>query len=204
MSPGKLLSDLVPELIFAIFSSCDISSVVATGQVDPYFPSCLSPKIICSLQTCRYLHEVAFDKSVWLDLLENLRRRSLLDRVFTPNLETLVMGEMLQLVKRMTTGPETWTAENGHFVAEVCKEIALHPPELTRSSRYEAKLLPSGRFIVFNNNNTIECWSVLDSRPIWRHRLAAAGHRLENFAADETDSEDSVNIMLCVATPHWK
>ncbi|KAF8203415.1 hypothetical protein K438DRAFT_1820137, partial [Mycena galopus ATCC 62051] len=103
-SSALLLSDLPPDIIFAVFACCDISSVVSTGQ------------------TCQYLCHLAFDRSVWLNLLDNLRprRRSILDRT-SANLENLSVEEMIGVVRRLVTGPETWNPR------EVSREITLQP-----------------------------------------------------------------------------
>ncbi|KAJ6461721.1 hypothetical protein C8R45DRAFT_1108478 [Mycena sanguinolenta] len=80
-----LFSELASDVIFSIFACCDISSVVSVGQ------------------TRRYLHAFAlFDKSVWLGLLDNLQRRAILDRDFTPSLKTLSTDEMIGVNRLLT------------------------------------------------------------------------------------------------------
>ncbi|KAF7353350.1 hypothetical protein MSAN_01523400 [Mycena sanguinolenta] len=176
MPTALLLSDLAPDVIFVILGCCDIFSVVSIGQ------------------TCRYLHELALEKSVWLGLLEDLRRRSILDR--TSDLQELSTDEMIRIVRRLITGPQTWSPEalDCDSVAEVSREITLHPVKAgdpPSEYGYKARLLPSGRYVLFTD------W-------IWRHKSAIHSERTEvvEFAAEEIGIE-SATIMICVRTyPH--
>ncbi|KAJ7864467.1 hypothetical protein B0H14DRAFT_3443520 [Mycena olivaceomarginata] len=175
MAPGLLLSDLAPDVIFAIFVYCDIYSVVSTAQ------------------TCRYLHQLAFDKSVWLVLLDNLRRRSILDRTRTPTIETLSVDEMKRGVLWI---PAPWR----RFSAET----RLHPtirngPGVTYWENV-AKLLPSGRHVLFNNRNKLECWNVADDKLMWKHVSGVAEAVVLEFAAEETHFGSSANIIICART----
>ncbi|KAF7350297.1 hypothetical protein MVEN_01333700 [Mycena venus] len=184
MPAGLLLSDLAPDVIFSIFACCDISSVVSTAQ------------------TCRYLHRLAFDISVWLVLLDNLRRRSILDRTCTPDIKVLSTDEIIDIVKRLITGPKTWTTplDAADPVAEVTREIEVHPKIRVGGGilHWEnmAKLLPSGRYVLFNNWRALECWNVADDRLVWKHASAIEHASVLEFAADEV--EDSVVILICV------
>ncbi|KAJ6472434.1 hypothetical protein C8R45DRAFT_1164037, partial [Mycena sanguinolenta] len=166
-----LLSNLAPDVIFSIFAHCDISSVVSASQ------------------TCRYLHDLALHKSVWLNVLDNLRRRSILDR--TSNLEDLSVAEMTGIVQRLITGPKTWSPGklDPDPVAEISKTITLHrqtdagkPVDLSDS----AKLLPSGRY------------NVASDRLVWRHPPAIEHTVLVTFGAEETGSESAI-IMICLS-----
>ncbi|KAJ6586326.1 hypothetical protein DFH09DRAFT_1432137 [Mycena vulgaris] len=113
-----------------IFAHCDISSVVSTGR------------------TCRYLHDLAFAKSIWLALLDDLKRRSILDSACTPDLQNLSTNDLIALVKRLVNGPDTWWPQASGFTPEVSKETILHPimhdapggPTFAWDN--EAKLLP--------------------------------------------------------------
>ncbi|KAJ6472435.1 hypothetical protein C8R45DRAFT_411401 [Mycena sanguinolenta] len=171
-----LLQNLAPDVIFSIFARCDIYSVVSASQ------------------TCRYLHDLAFDKSVWLTLLDNLRRRSILDR--TSNLETLSVAEMIGIVRRLITGPQTWSPGelDHHPVAEVSKTITLHPE--IHPGYTDVRLLPSGCYVLFENQGTLGCWSVVHDRLVWRHTSRLEHGTIARFAVEETDP-DSAIVMIC-------
>ncbi|KAJ6472449.1 hypothetical protein C8R45DRAFT_1013051, partial [Mycena sanguinolenta] len=175
-----LLSNLAPDVIFSIFAFCDISAVVSASQ------------------SCRYLHDLAFDKSVWLSLLDNLRRRSILDR--TSDLETLSVAEMIGIVRRLITGPLTWSpGELDHDpVAEVSKKITLHPQINPENPGFgSVKLLPSGCYVLFPTQHTLECWDVAHDRLVWTH---TPGPELVDFGAEESDTNLSI-IMIYGPTP---
>ncbi|KAJ6472436.1 hypothetical protein C8R45DRAFT_1077967 [Mycena sanguinolenta] len=151
-----LLQNLAPDVIFSIFARCDIYSVVSASQ------------------TCRYLHDLAFYKSVWLTLLDNLRRRLILDR--TSNLEDFSVAEMIGIVQRLITGPQTWISArfDREPVAEISKTITLHrQTEAGDSISNSVKLLPSG------------------------HPRTVEHTELVTFGAEETDA-DSIIIMICL------
>ncbi|KAJ6464457.1 hypothetical protein C8R45DRAFT_1080069 [Mycena sanguinolenta] len=189
MSPASPFSDLAPEVIFCIFACCDISSVVSAGQ------------------TCQYLHNLAFDRSVWQNLLGDLQRRSILHRTGAP-LDTLSTDEMIELVRRLMTGPKTWNPQEPECdsFTEVSKTITLHPGSEAVTHAfppselsYNAKLLPSGRYVLFANQGTLECWNVAHDRLVWRHTSAINAAMVADFAAEETDIESAI-LMICVYT----
>ncbi|KAF7349488.1 hypothetical protein MSAN_01739100 [Mycena sanguinolenta] len=185
MSTPLLLSDLPADIIFSIFACCDIASVVSVSQ------------------TCRCLYALAFEKSVWLALLDDLRRRCILDRNCTPNLETLSTAEMIEVVKRLMTGPQTWTPGEFDSVAEISRKITLHPAiTLAGAGDNTAKLLGSGRYILFTNSFRLQCWSVAEDRLIWTYTsigdLDPEDIEVQAFAAEETDA--NLTIMVCIQT----
>ncbi|KAJ6459617.1 hypothetical protein C8R45DRAFT_1109483 [Mycena sanguinolenta] len=176
MSTPLLLSDLPADIVFSIFACCDIVSVVSVAQ------------------TCRCLHALAFEKSVWLVLLDDLRRRCILDRNCTPNLETLSAAEMIGAVKRLMTGPQTWSPGELHYdsVAEISRTITLHP----RTSDWNmAKLLTSGRYVLYSNGDKLQCWFVADDSLVWTYTSTIKNVEVLEFAAEEADTD--ITIMAC-------
>ncbi|KAJ6472446.1 hypothetical protein C8R45DRAFT_1103896 [Mycena sanguinolenta] len=172
-----LLSNLAPDVIFSIFAQCDVSSVISTSQ------------------TCRYLHNLAFDKSVWLILLDNLRRRSILDR--TLEVETLSVAEMIGIVRRLITGPQTWSPGelDRNPVAEISKRIKLHPQSDPGNPGFvSVELLPSGCYILFCYGHTLQCWNVAADGVVWSH-TPAVEHPVLVFGAEETDTSLAI-IMI--------
>ncbi|KAJ6476855.1 hypothetical protein C8R45DRAFT_1216698 [Mycena sanguinolenta] len=184
MAAALLLSDLAADVIFSILAFCDIASVVSVGQ------------------TCRSLHALAFEKSVWLVLLDNLRRRCILDHNCTPNLETLSTAEMIEIVKRLLIGPQTWSPENPNAVAEISRKITLHPDITMNSTADVVKLLQSGRYVLFTNSFELKCWSVADDSLVWRYTsiidIDPEDIEVQEFAAEETEAD--VTIMVCIRT----
>ncbi|KAJ6459616.1 hypothetical protein C8R45DRAFT_1221341 [Mycena sanguinolenta] len=182
MSAPLLLSDLPADIVFSIFACCDIASVVSVAQ------------------TCRCLHGLAFEKSVWLILLGDLRRRCILDRNCTPKLETLSTAEMIEIVQRLMTGPQTWSPGELDSVAEIPKKITLHPTITADDSYWNVpELLRSGRYVLFINSYRLECWCAVDDRLVWTHTFPMEDMEppmeVHGFAAEEADGD--VTIMIC-------
>ncbi|KAJ6461734.1 hypothetical protein C8R45DRAFT_1108489 [Mycena sanguinolenta] len=153
------------------------------------------------LRTCRYLHNLAFDKSVWLVLLDNLRRRSILDRT-SKNLQTLSVTEMIGIVQQLMIGPPSWSPGelDRDPVAEISKTITLHRQTEAGnpgSGSDSVKLLPSARYVLFRDRHILECWNVANDRLLWSHPPAAEHTVLVDFGAEEADA-DSAIIMICL------
>jgi hypothetical protein len=137
--------------------------------------------------------------------VRNLRQRSILDHNCTPNFQSLSTKGLVKAVKRLVTGPQAWHVGS---TPTVSKKIIIHDAEIRGRTidwqkRHKAKLLPSGRYILFKNWPTIECWDVAGDRLIWTHAPAFNGALVLDFAVEETEEGDSLIIMLCVRThPH--
>ncbi|KAJ7088469.1 hypothetical protein B0H15DRAFT_841454 [Mycena belliarum] len=185
MAPAILLSELPPDVIFSIFAHCDISSVVSASQ------------------TCKYLHGLAFQKSVWLMLLDCLRQRGILDcgALGLTDLTSDTTAELVHRAKRLVTGPDTWAPRDSRLAPEVAREIILHPKIVTGVGIFEwwneARLLPSGRYVLFKNLDTLECWDVARDRLVWTHASSAEGSEVTAFAAEETGVGNSLLIFMC-------
>ena len=144
---------------------------------------------------------------MWVAALQDLERQSILDRTLIPDLEILSTSDIINLIKRLINGPKTWTSlQNslGDAVAAVYKEITLHPtiqtgPGIVHQVN-DVKLLPSGRYVLFNNLRTLECWRVDDGTLIWTHPPAQEHAGVLEFAAEELVGQGSVVIMICNRT----
>ncbi|KAJ7512182.1 hypothetical protein B0H11DRAFT_1950150 [Mycena galericulata] len=186
MDPATKLSHLPADVVLSIFLCCDICTV------------------ICVAQTCKSLHELAFSKTVWLALVGDLRRRCILDTSCTPNPQDLSLDELINLVKRLTFGPTTRSSLDSGFTPEVTREIVLHaniaPGRFLLLGNRIAKLLPSGRHVLFINRRNLECWHVLKERLVWTHSSTVEDAWVQSFAAEEMGGGDSVIIMICERT----
>ncbi|KAJ6563297.1 hypothetical protein DFH09DRAFT_1315482 [Mycena vulgaris] len=164
-----LFLELAPDVILSIFACSDIFTVISIGR------------------TCKYLSNLAFQKSVWLDL--------------SPISSA---GRYWNLVKRLIYGPDTWTPSDGGFMPEVSKEITLHPAipngREGLAGKNEAKLLQSGRYVFFNNWQVLECWSVTEDRLVWKHTSTIDSASVIAFAAEERVDRDSIILLICQRT----
>ncbi|KAJ6512383.1 hypothetical protein DFH09DRAFT_1374215 [Mycena vulgaris] len=174
-------SELAPDVLFSIFACCDISSVVSISQ------------------TCRNLHDLAHHKSVWLVLVGDLRQKSILDSAL--DLQDLSTDDLINLVKSLLTGPETWSPRDSGFIPELSKEIVLHP-KIAHGLYWEneAKLVPSERYVLFNNWHTLECWDVAEDRLVWKHASIVEHASVLEFAAEEIEGDNVLVVMICERT----
>lgn len=119
-----------------------------------------------------------------------------------PDLRDLMQDELVKLVKQVVHGPDTWSPQHSGFTPRVSKEITIHPHIVNvhgiLSLENEAKLLPSGQHVLFNNQNKLECWDVAEDRLIWRHAPAVADARVLQFVAESKGS--GLVIVICERT----
>ncbi|KAJ6617251.1 hypothetical protein B0H10DRAFT_1327769 [Mycena sp. CBHHK59/15] len=189
-TPPMPFTDLAADVIILILSCCDIVDVVSTAK------------------TCRYLHTLAFGRSVWLALLQDLGDRRFLDSAHRATLHHRSTDELIALVKRILAGPATWSPDrtSGGFTPAVSREIILHPTIRTGVGildwENEAKLLPGGAHVLFKNWRTLECWSVAEDRLVWTHKphptLVYAS--VLEFAAEVVDGGHRLIVLICERT----
>ncbi|KAJ7452638.1 hypothetical protein FB451DRAFT_1565910 [Mycena latifolia] len=175
-----LFSELAADILLSIFACCDISSVVSIGQ------------------TCRYLHNLAFHRSVWLVLVQDLKRRAIVDSAL--ELQDLSAVQLINLVKALLTGPKTWSPRESGLASEVARELVLRlENRVPGISHGDTRLLPSGRYVLFKSWQTLECWNVADSRVVWKHGSTLEHASVAAFAADEIE-QNSLVVMICERT----
>lgn len=148
------------------------------------------------LQTCRLMHALAFSRSAWLVLVKDLQRRFIMEADI--NVSDLSMQELIDLVKRIISGPETWSFG---LACQVSRRVVLHPGFLdgALTGASEAKLLPDGRYVLFKNRDRLECWDVVRDTLVWRHVSAIANHSVIRFAAQTHPAKrgDSLLLLIC-------
>ncbi|KAJ7050806.1 hypothetical protein C8F01DRAFT_1237610 [Mycena amicta] len=150
-----ILSESPSDVVLLVLAFCDVASVLAVSQ------------------TCKRLHTLAFEKSVWISLCCDLQHRQILDCVLTPKLSGFTTTELLGLIKRIVSGPDSWKTGR---VPTIQREItlplqaqALGSRTSPRYSSDEVQLLPDGRHLLFNHFGTLTCWDVVSQNRIWKH-----------------------------------
>jgi hypothetical protein len=150
-------------------------------------------------QTCRHLYTLAFDKQVWLALMDDLEARLFLDRPPEQRLHDLTTTELINLAKRMVHGPQTWSHLSPS--RSVSRRHVLHPIiHIGAGCPYwqnEAKLLPGGRYLLFRNHNSLECWNVAEERLIWIHQCRPGLAVVCDFAAEMINDGQAAVIIIC-------
>ncbi|KAJ7689382.1 hypothetical protein B0H17DRAFT_1066388 [Mycena rosella] len=187
-----VFQDLSEDNIRSIFSFCDIYAVVAMSR------------------TNIYLHRLTLEKLVWVDLVEDLRRRGFIDGRSRAEIQAQSQEELVGLVKALLTGPKSWTApalpkapkalggtrapRPAPSHAEIPTQITLHPSGIWSSKKNEAKLIAGGEYVLLNSI-TLECWSVHDDRLVWAYEKLAGSFVLE-FDADIQEGGESATIIV--------
>ncbi|KAF7313935.1 F-box domain-containing protein [Mycena chlorophos] len=184
------LSDLPPELVLCILRLSDVATILRVSE------------------TCRFLHNVVFDKSCWIDVVRDLQRRGIIDdpeRVHEFSAEDLV-----QLVRRASLGPPSWIPSinpepKGHSTLKSTQSTVPVPDP----SAYwlSAKLLPGGRHILINSGGELSCNNVAEGACIWRYKSLLPGNPseirvLEFHFANEVGESGQHTILICLEGEH--
>ncbi|KAJ7918457.1 hypothetical protein B0H13DRAFT_1993021 [Mycena leptocephala] len=172
--------DLSEDDIRSIFSFCDIYAVVSMSR------------------TNRYFRRLSLDKLVWVDLVENIRRKGFVDQLSLSDILSYSQEALVALVKSLLTGPASWNPPIEPKRKWFRSTNSLPTQTLAEiSAKYsEAKLLNGGEYVLFNNT-TLECWSIRRDKLIWAYDKNGLEWSVCEFAAEVVDGGDSVNIIVC-------
>ncbi|KAJ6510906.1 hypothetical protein C8R45DRAFT_1089038 [Mycena sanguinolenta] len=155
MGRKVILLELPADVLFCILAALDVYAIISLGQ------------------TCKRLYSLAFSefKSIWLDLLADLKCRGFIDEATTPDLVMLSAKELIDCVKRLAIGPSTWTpTPDGTFVPRVRMQRVVQLRATDEDFAYwsTARLLPGGRYIMAIVGGRLAAWDIiLDQRVPW-------------------------------------
>ncbi|KAJ6560306.1 hypothetical protein B0H19DRAFT_1260926 [Mycena capillaripes] len=184
MTTENLLSfqDLIDDVLLLILAECDIAGVIAISE------------------TSKAFHHLAFSKIVWFSLVSRLVQRRFIDsRPDNGYLKDLSTEQLIDLVKRLLRGPKAWAAPDSRLSAPVeSRRIVLHP-EITIPWNNKAKLLPGGKYVLFENFEKVEFWSVFEDRLVWKHVPSMDEASVLESAA-ELVGDDRVVVLTCQRT----
>ncbi|RDB28087.1 hypothetical protein Hypma_001472 [Hypsizygus marmoreus] len=143
-------SILVDDVLLRILSFSDIRSVILASQ------------------TNRHLHHLAFSRQVWLALLSDLHARNFVDLMPGQRLHELSTTELVDLVKHMVLGPQSWSASysSGATLARQFRVKA----DILHLQEHTVKLLSGGQFCLFSGPSTLGCFDLAQSKVIWSYR----------------------------------
>nr|GAT60653.1 predicted protein [Mycena chlorophos] len=155
------LSDLPPELVLRILRLCDVATILRVSE------------------TCRFLHNVVFDKSCWIDVVRDLQRRGIIDD--SERVHELSAEDLVQLLTVPVPDPSAYWLS--------------------------AKLLPGGRHILINSGGELSCNNVAEGACIWRYEPLLPGNPseirvLEFHFGTEVGESGQHTIFICLEGEH--
>ncbi|KAJ7148118.1 hypothetical protein C8R43DRAFT_1129268 [Mycena crocata] len=196
--------DLPEEVILLIFTLCDIYTVIS------------------STQTNRYLHRMALERSIWVELVQALRLRGFIDRLSATEIRASSTATLIGVVKRITTGQETWPREHGSRTGirrkvgswmsrvplisqprspQMSAQINIHPI-VTGAPTFPhwinpTRLLRGGKYIIFSSWDGVHCWQVETDTWLWSHQTSTPGSMLRSFAAEVENEGKTATVAVC-------
>jgi len=126
-----------------------------------------------------------------------MNTRLFLDRSPGQCFHDLSTAELVALAKRIVQGPQTWSLSHASQPIVTHQHILHLKSEGVLYWENEAKLLPGGRHVLFNNWDVLECWSVAEDRLVWKHESLSEHARVQQFAAEVIDNGRAATIVIC-------
>nr|GAT56466.1 predicted protein [Mycena chlorophos] len=176
---GMSLTALPPEIFILILAGyCDIATLLALGQ------------------TCKALRPLSFSKAIWVSHIKRLQQQGLIARREAPDPSKLSTEELVDLVKRVVLGPESWRVADGQESFEHHLGIARTtlpapiPADWEGLRRYRpVTFLPGDDFLVVKGDNSLDCWDIERARKIWHSKPPRENMVLLVYAVERCASQ---------------
>lgn len=65
--------------------------------------------IISPAQTNKYLHDLAFTQTIWISLVDDLRKRGFVDRLSAADIQKMSTQSLVAVVRRLVVRPDAWS-----------------------------------------------------------------------------------------------
>ncbi|KAJ7696100.1 hypothetical protein B0H17DRAFT_1198406 [Mycena rosella] len=225
MTEGKGLQNLVEDVLILILTHCDILSVVAIGATSKYFHHLAFTRNVWLALVKTLVQRRFIDRRPDDENLRDLSTEQLVDKVkrilrgpttwspttyprppsrgFRPVLPR-PLRKGVEWAKRLlrkssalepTSNPPPAPVESRRIILH--PDIAIGPGILTWEN--EPKLLPGGKYVLFQNWGTLECWNVFEDKLVWKHACSMDHATVLVFAGELTD-DDQLVILTCQRT----
>ncbi|RDB28273.1 hypothetical protein Hypma_001473 [Hypsizygus marmoreus] len=167
------------------------------------------PRILCFCdiahvlkisETSRHMHElVFFSKAVWLAILSDLHAKHFVNLLPKQRLSDLTAIELLELAKRIIGGPQSWSPSHplGPTISHQTTLKFTRP--WNTNMLIGCKLLPGDRFLLYQNDITVQCWNLAKETLIWEYPLSDIDDRCKSvvpFDAELAEDGRSVVVVL--------
>ncbi|KAJ7487022.1 hypothetical protein FB451DRAFT_775914 [Mycena latifolia] len=143
------LGGLDEDIVLRILSSSDISTTISVSRIN------------------RHLHHITSAKQLWLLHVQDLVDRSLIELPPSVTLLSLSTADLIDLVRRLVTGPATWAAGQSPQVSTEISIRMMHDQPAGFLGRSRVKLLDGGRHILFSCETLLELWDVATQQLVW-------------------------------------
>ncbi|KAF7330911.1 hypothetical protein MVEN_02430700 [Mycena venus] len=145
--------DLDEDVLLKVLIYCDAYTLLTVSRVNKFF------------------FRITHTKSLWLALCANLVSTYLLDEGQSDDLENCSTAEIIQTVKRLVCGPQSWS--DGSPVPKLSRKLSIDI-EIPHFGMLVTmvQLLPGGRYIVVHRLCLrLECWNLATRQCVWTRSL---------------------------------
>jgi hypothetical protein len=112
------------------------------------------------------------------------------------NLSDFSTAALIDLAKRITHGPHSWSKSNCRKPI-AAHRIVLHYTidQLHGFRRDHVKLLSGGRFVLVFASGVLRCWSVAEDRLVWEYRGLPNVPLIDIYAVEVIEEREAVAIV---------
>ncbi|KAF8192259.1 hypothetical protein K438DRAFT_864652 [Mycena galopus ATCC 62051] len=147
------LIDLNPDVLLPILADTDIYTILSVARVN------------------RLLYEITSLRHLWLLVIRDLSRRRLIDAAPEETLQALSKEELVDEIRRVVTGPRTWSSASS-TLPTLLRQFIIPLDPLPPAQDRRAELLPGGTHIILSEciddvARKIECWDVRTQKRVW-------------------------------------
>ncbi|KAJ7887570.1 hypothetical protein B0H14DRAFT_1236343 [Mycena olivaceomarginata] len=220
------LHDLVEDILILILVESDVPGVLALSRTSNFFHRIAFTTAVWYTLVARLVQRGFIDRRPDDGYFENLSTEQLIGLVkrmlrgpkawtdtpsqsehfAVPRRRQTIVRRAVNKFRKFIRKPPLGGLPSASPVES--RRIALHP-EIDRESEdpdgswqwmfNRSKLLPGGKYVLFQNSGRVECWSVFEDRRIWTHAPSMDHTLVIDFEAEVIEN-DIATILTCQRT----
>ncbi|KAJ7264225.1 hypothetical protein C8J57DRAFT_1512298 [Mycena rebaudengoi] len=138
------LQDIGEDTLLKMLAFCNIYTVLRVSIANKFF------------------HRVALTKQLWLNLMQDLVSRGLLDIPFRETLDVYSTAEIIAEIRRIICGPATWAPTSS--CAPAVHQQLKFPTNVDPGSSFDLRLFPGGTHALLITRKDVRLYEVRTGR----------------------------------------
>ncbi|KAJ7244680.1 hypothetical protein C8J57DRAFT_764711 [Mycena rebaudengoi] len=166
------LQNIGEDTLLKILAFCDVYTVLCVSMVNKSF------------------RRVALVKQLWLHLMQDIVSCGLLDSPPTETLDAYSTGDIIDEIRRIVCGPETWAPTSS--CAPTVHRQPSFPTTIDPESLFDVRLIPGGTHALLNTLEDMRLYEVRTGRCVWTRAPSTPG----SFSVDQVEGGNVARILL--------
>ncbi|KAJ7304655.1 hypothetical protein DFH08DRAFT_903142 [Mycena albidolilacea] len=190
--------------LYSLSLRCVYRSLCVPGENLPWWT--LPPVHNTALQVTRSLRAITMTKQLWISLVNDLRKRSLIE---TPpsTLSQYTTAQLIGQVRAVVVGPQTWGRDMPNEQPLLAEEITVLLGRPVSERNLTVRLINGGRQFILASRAALEIWDVMDKRCVWtRHGdacMIVVARTIEDHTLTMAIQHDTTLEILCINVRDW-